>query len=167
MRPGTIKKAIEFATEAHGEQLRKYTGEPYVTHPIQVAKILNDNAENISQRQVVAAILHDVVEDTDVTLDDIRKVFGPDVETLVFWLTDVSKPEDGNRKLRKELDRKHIAKAPVEAKTIKLADIIDNGSSITEHDSKFAKVFLEEKRLVLEVLKDGDKTLWNIANELV
>ena len=54
--------------------------------------------------------------------------------------------------------------ATPEAKTIKLADLIDNTKSIVEHDPRFAKVYLEEKRLLLEVLKDGDETLWQQAH---
>ena len=66
---------------------------------------------------LAAALLHDTVEDTGTPLKDIEAEFGPDVASLVEQLTDVSKPEDGDRKTRKEIDRQHIAKASVRAKT--------------------------------------------------
>jgi hypothetical protein len=74
--------------------------------------------------------LHDTVEDTGVELAELRRVFDDDVATLVEWLTDVSRPEDGNRVARKAIDRAHTARAPARAKTVKLADLIDNSRSI-------------------------------------
>jgi (p)ppGpp synthase/HD superfamily hydrolase len=155
-----IERAELFAAAAHmaAGQVRKYTGEPYHVHPREVAVIVQrrggDNA------QVMAAHLHDVVEDTYVTLDQISEFFGADVANLVGWLTDISKPTDGNRAERKAIDRAHTAQAPVRAKMIKLADLISNTKSIVEHDQAFAKVYLEEKRLLLvEALHDGDAVL--------
>ena len=80
-----------------------------------------------------AALLHDVVEDTPVSIKDIEDVFGPRVAALVGDLTDVSKPEDGNR-ATKGADRQHTAKASPDAKTVKLADLISNGKSIIKDD---------------------------------
>ena len=158
-----IEKATIFATKAHEsiDQRRKYTGKPYIVHPAEVASIVASVPH--TDEMVAAAWLHDVVEDTPITLDEIYAEFGKKVGDLVEMLTDVSKPEDGNRKVRKELDRQHTAKASPEGKTIKLADLISNTSSIVKHDPNFAKVYLREKRLLLEVLKEGDKTLWNKA----
>lgn len=73
----------------------------------------------------------------------------------------------GNRKVRKEVDRQHIAKASPRAKTIKLADLIHNTENIVANDKGFAKVYLAEKRLLLEVLTEGDVTLWNRAKNLL
>ena len=90
------------------------------------------------------------------------------VTDLVMWLTDVSKPSDGSRKARKLIDRAHTAAAPPEAKTIKLADLIDNIKSILARDPDFARVYLREKRLLLdEALKEGDATLWRMADEIM
>ena len=82
-------------------------------------------------------------------------------------LTDVSRPEDGNRAARKTLDREHIAKASPQAKTIKIADLIDNSRSIMAHDPQFARVYLAEKRLLLDVLTEGDPTLYAMARRIV
>jgi guanosine-3',5'-bis(diphosphate) 3'-pyrophosphohydrolase len=108
---------------------------------------------------IAAAYLHDVVEDTPVTLEAIELEFGAEVARLVEELTDVSRPEDGNRKTRKAIDREHSAAASPEGQTIKLADLIDNSETITKHDPDFAKVYMREKRALLEVMSDGDRDL--------
>ena len=156
-----VQKALEFATVAHEGQLRKYNGDPYITHPIRVSKTVADAGG--SDNMIAAALLHDVVEDTDVTLDDICIKFGTEVADIVFWLTDVDLSK-GNRKTRKALDRDRIAKASADAQLIKLADLIDNTSSIVENDPHFAKVYLEEKAKILAILdKVKDTDLFKIA----
>jgi (p)ppGpp synthase/HD superfamily hydrolase len=158
------RRALEFATAAHGaiDQRRKYTGEPYIVHPVAVAELVRSVPH--TSEMVAAAYLHDVVEDTPVTIEEIRAAFGPEVGELVDWLTDVSLPSDGNRRVRKELDRRHLAKAPPAAKTIKLADLIDNTLTIREHDPSFWQVYRREKLALLEVLTEGDPTLWKRAS---
>lgn len=160
-----IRKARNLAEAAHSGQIRKYTGEPYINHPIAVAKMVC--AAGLGSEAIAAALLHDVVEDTEYTISDIKKEFGYYIGDIVSWLTDVSKPSDGNRKVRKEIDRKHIAMAPAIAKSIKIADLIDNSASIVLRDPKFAKVYMAEKRALLEVLDDGEKTLLNRAKSIV
>ena len=158
-----IDFACEYATEAHGDQKRKYTGEPYIVHPIEVAMIVasvTDCCEMIS-----AAFLHDVIEDTDKSYEDIHDAgFRHPIADLVQMLTDKSKPSDGNRAVRKEIDRQHISEGSPQAKTIKLADIIDNTKSICEFDPNFAKVYMSEITKLLPMLIDGDKTLFAKAN---
>jgi (p)ppGpp synthase/HD superfamily hydrolase len=163
-----IEKARVFATAAHASaaQLRKYTNEPYIVHPAEVSGIV-DSVEGATAAMVAAAWLHDVVEDTGVTNEIIRAEFGEEVAELVGWLTDVSRPEQGNRATRKAIDRAHTAMAPAAAQTIKLADLISNCRSIREHDEAFAKIYFEEKRLLLEVLTKGDATLLAHAKSLV
>lgn len=159
-----IESAKVFCLASHASvgQLRKYTGEPYHLHPFEVADTVADT-EYCTEEMIVAALLHDVVEDTQVSLDVIARQFGLVVAAYVEQLTDVSKPEDGNRAARKAIDLAHTAKASPQAKTIKLADLISNSRSIVERDPEFAKVYLAEKRALLEVLKEGDPTLYRIA----
>jgi (p)ppGpp synthase/HD superfamily hydrolase len=152
-----IGAARAFAAYAHEGQVRKYTGEPYIVHPVEVMEIVNTVTDD--EEVLAAALLHDVVEDTSVTVEDLRAQFGDRVATLVDELTDKSRPEDGNRKVRKAIDRAALAEASADAQTIKLADMISNTRSIVENDPKFAKVYLEEKRLLLTVLKRGDADL--------
>jgi len=160
-----VQRAILFATEAHHGQTRKYTGEPYIVHPLEVMEIVKTVPH--TQEMLAAAVLHDVVEDTDVTLSDIWNEFGYKVRQLVADLTDISVPSDGNRKARKHLDLIHTAKALPQSKTVKLADLISNSKSITEHDPKFAKVYMEEKAALLKVLTEGDPTLYARAKKIV
>lgn len=160
-----LNDVLKFAQAAHGDQKRKYTGDPYINHPIAVAEIVETVPH--TDEMIAAALLHDVVEDTHVTIDQIADRFGDKVAELVDWLTDVSKPEDGNRSRRKELDRLHSANAPAEAQTIKLADLIHNSISIAEHDPDFWKVYKEEKIKLLKVLTKGDKSLMVRAQQQV
>lgn len=154
-----VERARVFATAAHAAvgQKRKYTGEPYIVHPTEVAAIVAEAGG--TDEMVAAAFLHDVVEDTGVTLEDLQNEFGSDVANLVSWLTDVSRPEDGNRRARKAIDRAHSAEAPAEAQTVKVADLISNSTTILKFDPGFAKVYLEEKRQLLEVLTKADPAL--------
>jgi (p)ppGpp synthase/HD superfamily hydrolase len=158
-------KARCFAIAAHGDQVRKYTGEPYWFHLEEVAIMVR--LVGGSPAMVAAAWLHDTVEDTSTSLIfDIYGTFGQEVGDLVDALTDVSKPEDGNRKTRKQLDLDHIAKASPNAKTIKLADIISNTRSITHYDPEFAKVYIPERLAMLAVLGEGDQRLFDVAMDL-
>jgi len=158
------QRARAFAESAHAGQVRKYTGEPYITHPAAVVELVRSVPH--TPHMIAAAWLHDVVEDTPITLSIIEAAFGSKVSVLVEQLTDVSRPEDGNRKTRKAIDREHTARASPEAKTIKLADLIDNTRPIVERDPEFARVYLEEKRLLLEALTEGDPVLYAMANTI-
>lgn len=158
-----LMKASGFAAGAHAavKQTRKYTGRPYIEHPRAVAQIVATVPH--TESMLAAALLHDVVEDTGVTLEAVRDEFGEDIADLVYWLTDKSKPEDGNRATRKAIDRAHSAAAPPEAQTIKLADIIENTATIDQYDPEFAKVYRKEKEALLEVMDKGDATLYQRA----
>ena len=161
-----ILLASTFASRAQRGQVRKYTGDPYINHPVEVADIVRRH--NGSPEMIAAALLHDVVEDTDVTLDDIRREFGEAVANLVEDLTDVSRPDDGNRATRKAMDREHTAQASAAAMVIKAADLISNTSSIVEHDPNFAKVYLKEKRALLDVMfKIKHMDIWKEADNML
>ena len=162
-----IEKAAMFADKAHEGQLRKYTGEKYISHPMGVAMLVYGRAEYVTRNMLQAAVLHDVLEDTSVTEEELLQAFGKEVTDLVVMLTDVSTPEDGNRSKRKLIDRLHLAGISPEAKTIKLADLIHNTKSIVEHAPDFAKTYMLEKKKLLEVLTEGDSTLWDMANKIV
>jgi (p)ppGpp synthase/HD superfamily hydrolase len=155
-----IDHAITFAVKAHKGQVRKYSNMPYISHVLAVATIVS--LTNNDPEMIKAAILHDTVEDTSVTLQDVEKEFGSDVAQLVEELTDISTPEMGNRKTRKAIDREHTSAASVRGKSVKLADLIHNSYSIMD-DKGFAKVWMREKEQLLDVLKDADPELREIA----
>ncbi|MEE8311306.1 MAG: HD domain-containing protein [Candidatus Binatia bacterium] len=158
-----IARAQRFATKAHEriDHRRKYSEEPYDVHLADVARIVASVTED--EEMIAAAWLHDVVEDTQATLEDLEGEFGEGVAALVENLTDVSRPGDGNRAVRKAIDRRHSAAASPRAKTIKLADLIDNCQDITGNDPGFARVFLAEMATLLEVLEQGDHQLYRRA----
>ena len=90
-KPGDIElidKAFRFANEAHRDMYRN-SGEPYIIHPINVARIVNQEM-GLGSRSIAAALLHDVVEDTGVPLDEITKEFGPKIASLIDGLTKIS-----------------------------------------------------------------------------
>lgn len=163
-----VEKAYYFAMAGHAAvgQKRKYTGDDYIVHPVEVCDII-DQAAYVNDSMRCAALMHDLCEDTQITIDLIIIEFGSCVAMLVEGLTDVSKPEDGNRAVRKEIDRNHTAMQSPACKTIKLADLISNSKSILEHDKDFAKVYIKEKELLLEVLTEGDPTLYAQAKDIV
>jgi (p)ppGpp synthase/HD superfamily hydrolase len=160
-----VTRAREFAQTAHRKKdhRRKYSGEPYEVHLIAVAALVASVTQD--ERTIAAAYLHDVVEDTDVTLDEVSAAFGPEIAELVENLTDVSRPADGNRAQRKALDREHLARARSEAKTVKLADIIHNALDIAQHDAGFGRVYIREAEALLKVLKEGDPVLYGKAQK--
>jgi (p)ppGpp synthase/HD superfamily hydrolase len=141
-------QALIFAAQAHDGQQRKYTGLPYITHPIAVAEIVR--MAHGTDEMVAAALLHDVIEDCNVPIEMLRYHFGDHVAKLVGMLTDPK--VEGNRAVRKAAARDQLAQASAAAQTIKVADLLDNTSSIVEHDPKFAQVYLAEKLELLAVL---------------
>ncbi len=160
-----IDKAREFAMRAHATQLRMYCGRPYIEHPEAVAALVACVPH--TEEMLAAALLHDAVEDTWVSLEDIRREFGSEVAGMVEALTDVSRPVDGNRAARKEIDLEHLRRSSPQAATIKLADLIDNSVSIAAHDPAFAKVYLREKAALLDALTHGDAALLEKAHTVL
>ena len=163
-----VHKAQVYAMAAHAAvgQRRKYTNEPYIVHPAEVASIVA-SVPGSTPEMVAAAWLHDVVEDTGCTFTDVHMAFGIDIATLVGWLTDVSRPEDGNRAVRKAIDREHTAAAPAEAQTIKCCDLWSNTKSIVAHDPAFARTYLEEKRALLAVMTKADPTVLKMVYQVL
>lgn len=162
-----IRRARVYATEMHERinQRRKYTQAPYAVHLKSVADLVATVSGD--PEMIAAAWLHDTVEDTPATFEDLEREFGDRVMQLVMQLTDVSRPGDGNRSVRKEIDRRHLAAASPGGKTIKLADIIDNTRDISRHDPRFARVYLPEMQLLLEVLTEGDDRLFRKARDII
>lgn len=157
--------AMVFARQVHATQVRKYTGNPYVDHLAEVAGI----AMSVGWRFptvhpdifMATAWLHDCVEDQGATPFQLRAIDMP--EAVIEGVMLLSDLEEGNRAVRKAASRERLAAAPGWVQTIKCADLISNTSSIVKHDPKFAIVYLEEKRLLLDVLTKADPRLLAIA----
>jgi (p)ppGpp synthase/HD superfamily hydrolase len=113
---------------------------------------------------IAAAWLHDVVENTACTVDDLRGGFGELVASYVDWLTDPSKDGDADAKAK---EHARLASAPVEAKTIKLADLIDNCSTVLDHKLEIADEYLAEKEQVMHLVADGNAALYAQAMSII
>ena len=126
-----IAKAVDFATKAHEGQKRK-SGDPYIVHPLAVMQILIDWGMDVDT--IIAGVLHDTVEDTEVTLDDIKREFGESVAFLVDGVTKIGKARQGMRDIdtylpvtRDNLLRLLIATgSDIRVLIIKLADRLQN-----------------------------------------
>jgi hypothetical protein len=105
-------RARAFAVRVHGDQQRKYENVPYVQHLDRVVALLKDHGFD-AQHVVAAAYLHDTLEDTETTLQQLVEEFGGEVAELVYWLSDIEK---GTRKTRKMMSAWRLSRAPLEAK---------------------------------------------------
>jgi GTP pyrophosphokinase len=121
-----IRKAFNIAVEAHKDQRRK-SGEPYIYHPIAVARICAEEI-GLGATSVVAALLHDTVEDTDLTLDDVKDLFGPTVATIIDGLTKISGMQFSTDSIQAENFRKVLLTLAQDVRVIlvKLADRLHN-----------------------------------------
>lgn len=161
---GTIREAVEFARLGHESisQKRKYTGEPYIVHPVSVLRILVDHGDTFSP-ELIASPLHDLIEDVwpktgRFGQNDIIHDFGYEVAGIVTELTDVFTKEAYpglNRAARKTFEARRIATISDAALRVKLADLIDNTADIYVNDRKFAlEAYLPEKTEILRLIAD-------------
>ena len=130
-----VQKAFDFANEAH-KGVRRRSGEPYILHPIAVAKIVVSNI-GLGYKSIVAALLHDVVEDTTYTVDDLKSLFGEKVATLVDGLTKIKTVLDNEDKAeQKSMQAENFKRIlltlndDVRVVLIKLADRLHNCRTI-------------------------------------
>jgi (p)ppGpp synthase/HD superfamily hydrolase len=121
-----IDRALAMAARAHRTQVRKGDDVPYVQHPVHVAILLLKHG--FAEPVVIAGILHDVVEDTSVTLAEIRAQFGDDVAKLVDAVSEQKTDEAGQRpwRVRKDEQLAKLDAAPLEVVALKAADVLHN-----------------------------------------
>lgn len=121
-----IRLAFDMALESH-QNMRRKSGEPYIYHPIAVAQIAAEEI-GLGTTSIVCALLHDVVEDTDITLDDIEREFGKKVTKIIDGLTKISGVFDYNSSLQAENFRKMLLTLADDVRVIliKLADRLHN-----------------------------------------
>jgi guanosine-3',5'-bis(diphosphate) 3'-pyrophosphohydrolase len=120
-----LMKALTFAAEKHKNQRRKNVeASPYINHPISVANILCNEAHVTDINVICGALLHDTVEDTETTEDELIAGFGPDIASIVRDVTDDKSIKDKQK--RKQLQIEHAAHISEPAKLVKLADKISN-----------------------------------------
>lgn len=153
-----IRRAGAFAADAHAGQKRKHTGEDYFVHCVDVAaRLMTRGAED---DVVIAATLHDTIEDTEATVEMIEYLFGERVARLVTILTDEPPSEGRNRRTRKAATRMRYlltqGQDAIDAHSIKCADIASNWPSIRDNDPSFAEVYKKECLDLLGVLVCAD-----------
>lgn len=121
-----IRKAFDIALDAHKDQRRK-TGEPYIYHPIAVAKIVAEEI-GLGTTSIVAALLHDVIEDSDYTYEDIKRLFGEKIADIVNGLTKISVMNNQNLSVQSENYRKLLLTLSEDFRVIlvKIADRLHN-----------------------------------------
>ena len=140
--------ALTFAAEKHADQKRKSGNVPYIIHPIRITAILRFHgfSEKEHDDLMIAALFHDLLEDTDTKIADIEKIFGEKISLIV---QELSKPEQANKKEWLE----SFDRYSTEAKIIKMADRIDNlmdiPSSMWSEEKK--KSYAEEGKIILDI----------------
>lgn len=129
MNTSKLIEALAFAAHKHRGQRRKdAAGSPYINHPIAVARVLAVEAQVTDEATLLAAVLHDTVEDTETNLEEIAQHFGDQVAQIVAEVTD---DKSLPKAVRKELQIHHAAKASSRAKRLKIADKICNVRDVT------------------------------------
>lgn len=151
-------KALALATKHHQGIRRKYSGEPYVQHPMRVAETLLRYGWT-DQEVLAAALLHDCIEDENVnglTMPDMVISNGCNLRVL-RWVQLLTTTKKGKRADRKAAETKRISGAPTEVRAIKLADVMDNCKDIADTDPDFASRYIEEKQAFLKGLPKDPK----------
>jgi guanosine-3',5'-bis(diphosphate) 3'-pyrophosphohydrolase len=168
MKAEVLEAIIRFTDHAHGEQMRKYTPERYIVHPVRVMQICQQYSHDPAL--LAAALLHDVLEDTPVTQDEIRtflltQLSHEDCDRAIRYvidLTDVyikTNYPGMNRNIRRKKEAERLAHVTPEAQTIKYADIMDNSVDILHHDRHFGYQYLKEAQVILSKMNDGHRIL--------
>lgn len=170
-----VERGLRVASRAHAGQFRKGSETPYVVHPVGVAMLLMQYGLG-NEHVLAAALLHDVVEDTHVTLDDLKREFPQELVRWIELLTERKFDESGTRIPWEERKREHLARlrsAPVEVKGIALADKLHNLMSIeidVQEGRDPWRLFnaprervLEQSRRVVTQLAEGELTLATLA----
>ena len=129
LKPGDkelVRRAFELSADAH-KTMRRKSGEPYILHPLAVAKICTEEI-GLGVRSTICALVHDTVEDTDITLDDIEKEFGNEIARIVDGLTKISNVIDVNASQQAENFKKILLTLTDDPRVIiiKLADRLHN-----------------------------------------
>jgi hypothetical protein len=143
-----VMKAFKFAAGRHNGQKRKFTGKPYIIHPLRVSEIIREHGGGPAQR--AAGMLHDTIEDTKTDYKDILDLFGSEIANLVMAVT--NDPEEKGRLGKSEyLARKTSALGPREL-LVKLADRLDNIRDLSHENSDWNINYAGETRSILSRL---------------
>ena len=151
--------ALEFATQKHLGQERKFSGEAYINHPIAVADVLKHYTNDI--RLIQAGLLHDTLEDTKTTYNELIDNFGKEVADIVVELTS---PSNMDKSQKRFILTDKMNKMSDGALTVKLADRLNNVSDFDTAPKHFIKKYKPETEYILDNL---DRNLSPIQQKLV
>lgn len=163
-----ISHARMYATAAHGamDQRRKYVNTPYIEHPHAVATLvashfspIENEAEHNTYEAIAAAWLHDVVEDTGITIEGLKEDFPSPVAEIVRFVTKPSPFKGETRGEHTRRTNRMLADSPIAAQTIKAADILDNTRTLAERAGANGLPYLLSKRAQLDVLHRAPESL--------
>lgn len=159
-----IVQATEFATKKHDGQVRKFNGEPYIEHPKRVAWKVFEITHN--DELTAAAVLHDTLEDTDTSLEELVSVFGNKIAYLVMDLTN---NKEGMKELGKEVYlTKKMSNLSSNALLIKLADRLDNVSDLSMENETWSRTYATQTKYILDNLCNPDFGMFHetLCNEI-
>jgi guanosine-3',5'-bis(diphosphate) 3'-pyrophosphohydrolase len=163
-RGSDIRKALELAIHSHDGQIRKFSGVEYIWHPVNVAKIVREVKKSKNKEKIIiAALLHDTVEDTNLTINEINSKFGEMVSNIVSELT--SDLEKINEIGKSEYLLEKMLKMTSYALVIKLADRLHNCSDLASGSQKFRDRYVTETRFILKGL--NNRYLSNTHKKLI
>lgn len=160
-----INKAFQIAVDAH-KHMRRKSGEPYIYHPIAVAQIVVQEMGR-GATSIICALLHDVVEDTELTLEDIEKFFGPNVAKIIDGLTKISSVFDNTRSIQAENFRKIVLTLAEDIRVIliKIADRLHNMRTL-DHMVRDKQLKIASETLFLYAPLAHRLGFYNIKTEL-
>jgi guanosine-3',5'-bis(diphosphate) 3'-pyrophosphohydrolase len=166
---GLILKALAFAAHKHRDQRRKdKNASPYINHPIALAYVLCNEGGISDENVLCAALLHDTIEDTETTYDELVELFGKAIADIVMEVTDdKSLPKE----IRKILQIEHAAQSSYEARLVKLADKISNLRDIANSppanwDSNRKQEYFDWAKAVVNQLGGTNQVLEEIIDGL-
>lgn len=161
--------ALEFAAKKHRDQRRKDTSaSPYINHPISLANVLCSEGKINDHKVICAALLHDTIEDTETTEEELKSIFGKAIAKIVVEVTDDKSLPKAQRKLAQIEHAKHASKR---AKLVKLADKISNLRDILSSPPvnwplERKREYFDWSKAVIDQVRGTNKKLEKIFDEL-
>lgn len=158
-----VMRAFEFAKEKHRSQVRKGSGLPYIVHPEMVMELCKKFVPDCDDIMLAASLLHDTLEDTKTTYEEIKNNFGQEVADIVQELT--SDEEELNKLGKAQYLTDKMNKISDKAKTIKLLDRLHNLKDIPK-DGNWFKKYSEQTKYILSNIKNINTTQQKIIDEI-
>jgi (p)ppGpp synthase/HD superfamily hydrolase len=160
-----VARAQLWAVRAHHGQFRKFSGQPYVEHPKRVAQIILRYKESANlDTLLAAALLHDTLEDTSTTTEDLFYEFGPEVTNLVVEL---STPEEVTKDDKKKYLAQKMSGMTSYALVIKLADRLENCSDLRHTNKEFRRSYVKETKYIISEIIATRSFLSNTHLDLI